>query len=143
MLVGVAAYSRGFGNCGGLHLPAYGGSPDTDWDTGSVDYKNLPQPGAVEKWDPEAQATYSYDPQKKIFTSYDSTESVRAKCKFVRKMGLGGILMWECSADHPVTNPRSLIRTVHESLLVKPTKKSLLRKVSTSLFRRKKKDGKS
>lgn len=143
LLVGVAAYSRGFGNCGGgLNSPAYGGSPDKDWDTGSVDYKNLPRPGALEKWDREAQATYSYDPAKKIFTSYDSAESVRAKCKYVQEMGLGGVLMWECSADHPVSNPRSLIRTIHESLLVsqkkKKKKKSLMKKVSDVILRRRK-----
>ena len=117
LLVGIATYSRGFSNCEGLHAPSRGGSSDKDWDAGSVDFKNLPRPGATEHWDDEAKASYSYDPVRKVLNSYDCPRSVREKCKFVKQRKLGGVLMWEASGDHPVTHPRSLIKVVRDELL--------------------------
>jgi chitinase len=114
--IGAAFYSRGFGNTSGLGETASGGSTDISWEKGSVDYKALPLPGATEYFDQEAKAAYSYDPIKKTFNSYDNVESVKEKCRIVYEKNLGGILIWENSADVPVTNNRSLVATMRDNL---------------------------
>lgn len=124
IFIGVAFYSRGFANTTGIGKPCQGGSTDKSWDDGSVDYKALPLPGSIEKWDEVAQAAYSYDPSKKVLNSYDDPRSVKAKCKFVRDQGLGGILVWESSADHPYDHPRSLMKIMHDELTHGPAKKT-------------------
>ena len=116
IFIGVAFYSRGFGNTDGLGKPYTTGSTDKTWDAGSVDYKLLPLPGATESWDPVANAAYSYDPKKRNLNSYDEPRSVKLKCDYVHAKGLGGVLIWEDSADHPYDNPRSLMKVIHDNL---------------------------
>ena len=116
LFIGVAFYSRGFDNTDGLGKPCVGGSPDKSWEDGVVDYKALPLPGSEEKWDPVAQASYSYDPKRRVLNSYDCPRSVLAKCEFIHAQGLGGLLVWESSGDHPYTHPRSLMRVIHDNL---------------------------
>ncbi len=116
IFIGVAFYSRGFGGTDGLGKPYTGGSTDKTWDNGSVDYKFLPLPGSKELWDPVANAAYSYDPKKRVLNSYDEPRSVKLKCEYVHAKGLGGILVWEDSADHPYDHPRSLMKVIHDNL---------------------------
>lgn len=117
LFIGAVLYSRGFSNTLGIGQPAAGPSPDMSWETGIVDYKALPRPGATEIWDPQAKATYSYDPAKKVLNSYDSVQSIREKCKFVWERNLGGLICWESSGDVPITDPRSIIRAMHDGLV--------------------------
>ncbi|KAI8910225.1 glycoside hydrolase [Gorgonomyces haynaldii] len=116
IVIGAAFYSRGFANTNGLGHPSQGVVADKSWEDGVVDYKHLPRPGAVEYWDDQAKATFSYDPQRKILNSYDSVDSIRAKSRYCKERGLGGIIVWESSGDLPVQHPRSLIRAMHESM---------------------------
>jgi chitinase len=114
--IGAAFYSRGFGNTSGLGQPASGGSTDISWDRGSVDYKALPVAGATEFFDNEAKAAYSYDPVKRVFNSYDNVESIKEKCKIIFEKNLGGIIIWENSADKPINDSRSLVATLRDNL---------------------------
>ncbi|KAI8614988.1 glycosyl hydrolases family 18-domain-containing protein [Chytriomyces sp. MP71] len=116
IVIGVAFYSRGFANTDGLGKPSHGKSTDKSWEDGIVDYKALPLPGMVESWDEAAQATFAYDAQKRILSSYDSVDSVRKKSQYVWDKGLAGIIVWESSADHPISHPRSLIAAMHAEL---------------------------
>ncbi|KAJ3115869.1 hypothetical protein HK100_001219 [Physocladia obscura] len=116
IVIGCAYYSRAFANTDGLGKPSSGTSPDKSWEEGVVDYKALPLPGSIEYWDPVAQATYSYDPQKRVLSSYDSVDSVRAKCAFVHERGLAGVIVWESSADFPVSHERSLTAALARGL---------------------------
>jgi chitinase len=116
IFIGAAFYSRGFANTNGLGQPASGGSPDMSWEKGVVDYKALPMPGAQEFLDPESKAAYSYDPVKRVFNSYDNRESILEKCRIVYEKNLGGVLVWENSADKPVHDPRSLVATLRDHL---------------------------
>lgn len=116
LFIGVAFYSRGFAATTGIGQACNGASPDKSWDNGSVDYKSLPLPGAVEKWDAVAQASYSYDSKKRVINSYDCPRSVAAKCKYVLDEGLGGILVWESSGDHAWGHPRCLMKVIHDNL---------------------------
>jgi chitinase len=116
IFIGVAFYSRGFSGTDGLGKPYTGGSTDRTWDAGSVDYKFLPLPGSTELWDPVANAAYSYDPKKRVLNSYDEIRSVKLKCEYVHNHNLGGILIWEASADHVFDHPRSLMKVMYENL---------------------------
>jgi chitinase len=114
--IGAAFYSRGFANTSGIGQSSSGGSPDQSWDKGSVDYKGLPVAGATEFFDEEAKAAYSYDPVKMVINSYDNVESVKEKCKIIYEKNLGGIIIWENSADTPINNKRSLVATLKNNL---------------------------
>ena len=95
LFIGVPFYSRGFAGSNGLGTPATGNSPDKSWEDGVVDYKKLPLSGADEMWDHDAKASYSYDAQRKVFNSYDNPRAVREKCEYIKRMGLGGLIIWE------------------------------------------------
>jgi len=116
ILIGAVMYSRGFANTAGLGQTASGVVSDMSWEAGCCDYKTLPRPGATEFWDDEAKATYSYDPVEKIFNSYDTIASIQEKCKLVNEKNLKGIIVWEGSADYPITDPRSLTKELYNNL---------------------------
>ncbi len=116
LFVGAALYSRGFSNTDGIGKACSGASPDKSWEAGSVDYKALPLPGAVEMWDDVAKASYSFDAKKRVINSYDTVRSVTEKCKFVCDNNLGGILIWESSGDAPFTSERSIMRAIAQNL---------------------------
>lgn len=116
LFIGAAFYSRGYNNTDGIGKPASGGSPDKSWDVGSVDYKQLPLPGATEYNDPISKAAYSYDPVRRVVNTYDNTVSVIEKCKIIYEKNLGGCIVWESSADYPYTHERSLMKTFYNNL---------------------------
>jgi chitinase len=119
LVIGVAYYSRGFSNTSGMGMDSSGGSTDTSWERGIVDYKDLPRPGARELYDEEAQAAYSYDPVKNIVNSYDNPRSVKEKCDYVMKHGLKGIIVWEASGDSK--NPdRCLSKVIFDNMSKAP-----------------------
>lgn len=57
--------------------------------------------GYVRFWDPVAKAPYLYSAKDSVFITYDDTMSVRLKTKYVKELGLGGIMFWQLSADAP------------------------------------------
>jgi chitinase len=117
IFIGGAFYSRGFANTDGLGKVANGDSPDSSWEVGVVDYKDLPKSGAVEYFDKEAKAAYSYDSVKKVFNSYDNKESLIEKCKIIFEKNLGGIIIWENSGDRLNYNdPRNLTKVLADNL---------------------------
>jgi chitinase len=48
-----------------------------------------------------AKAPYLYNAKDSIFITYDDTMSVRLKTKYVKDLGLGGIMFWQLGADAP------------------------------------------
>ena len=55
--------------------------------------------GFVRYWDKKASAPYIFNQDKKIFISYDDEESVKKKCKYVKKHDLAGVMFWEYNSD--------------------------------------------
>jgi chitinase len=57
------------------------------------------QNGFKRYWDEKASAPYLFNSTTKQFISYDDEASVKAKCDYVKKAGLGGVMFWEYSSD--------------------------------------------
>jgi chitinase len=49
--------------------------------------------------DRKAKAPYLYNATTRQFVSYDDEWSVKHKCRFVRKKGMGGVMFWEYAED--------------------------------------------
>jgi len=126
IFIGVAFYSRGFGGTEGPGKLATKPSSDTSWESGIVDYKALPLPGATEYWDKNCMAPFSYDPVKKIYNSYDNVNSVFYKSKYVLEKNLGGILVWESSGDRRINDPKSLVAALYKYLIEEESREPVL-----------------
>ncbi len=82
--------------------------------------------------DREAGASYSYDAAARVMVSYDTPEMARAKAEYIRARGLAGAMWWESSADAPITEERSLVRTVSFFSFFFPSPSSFLHSPSSS-----------
>ncbi|HEY2469692.1 MAG TPA: glycoside hydrolase family 18 protein [Terracidiphilus sp.] len=56
-------------------------------------------PGFTRYWDTSASVPYLYNVEKQIFVSYEDSESLKAKCKYVRDHKLGGVMFWDYAGD--------------------------------------------
>jgi len=98
IVLGMPIYGRAFENTDGPGK-AFNGVGQGTWENGVHDFKTLPLPGATERYDEEAGATFSYDAAKKVMVTYDTVQMARNKADWVKKEGLGGGMWWESSAD--------------------------------------------
>lgn len=114
IMIGSAWYSRGFANSLSLNTPGSGIVPDYSWDAGIADYKSLPRAGATEYWDSTSSAGYSYDLKRRVFLSYDNVPSVAAKSQYVYDKNLRGVFAWAIDQDKPITNSRSILKTMYD-----------------------------
>jgi chitinase len=101
LVLGVAFYGRRFEGVDplhdGLHRPyaKYGG----DHSYSELVQSYIDRSGFERHWDGEARAPFLWNEAKRTFISYDDPESIRAKARFAREKGLGGIMFWELSQD--------------------------------------------
>ncbi|PGH11380.1 hypothetical protein AJ80_07171 [Polytolypa hystricis UAMH7299] len=113
LIFGLPLYGRAFENTAGPGAP-FQGVGEGSFENGIWDYKVLPQAGAQEYHDHHILASWSYEPQVGKMVSYDTPDMARRKVEYILARGLGGGMWWELSGDHPVENPRSLVRTTVE-----------------------------
>lgn len=59
----------------------------------------LTNPAYQRNWDRKAKAPYLYNASLKRFVSYDDEQSVKEKCRYVKKKGLAGVMFWEYFSD--------------------------------------------
>jgi chitinase len=106
LLVGVPFFARAYGGVrnvnGGLLQPAT--DHPENWRDSDGDWRRLAQtrlrnPRYTRHWEASAQVPWLYDPRSGTWISYDDPESVRAKMRYVRDEGLGGVVIWEIGAD--------------------------------------------
>ena len=68
-----------------------------------ADYKYIVQSllpnGYTRYWDSAASAPYLYSPTAHVFVSYEDVQSLAAKCAYVLRHKLGGIMFWDLSGD--------------------------------------------
>ena len=55
--------------------------------------------GFTRYWDDTAKSPWVWNPESRTFISYDDPESLMHKARFVREMGLGGIMYWHHRHD--------------------------------------------
>lgn len=67
-------------------------------------------------WDSSASVPYLYNPGTQIFVSYDDPQSIAAKCNYVLKHNLGGVMFWSYSNDPSGT----LLHAINNALHPKP-----------------------
>ena len=116
LIIGAAFYSRVWKkvkNTGtGLGQPAAGPAgfgPGYD----ELQAAYIDQNGFRRHWDAQACAPYLFNGD--TFISYDDCESVAAKCRFVLREGLRGLMYWEHSCDKTGT----LLKTIAETFAEK------------------------
>jgi len=56
--------------------------------------------GSWIRWDPRADASFAYDPSAGIFITFDSPQAARAKAAYIRREGLGGVMIWQITSDY-------------------------------------------
>uniref|UniRef100_A0A8H7K5J4 chitinase n=1 Tax=Bionectria ochroleuca TaxID=29856 RepID=A0A8H7K5J4_BIOOC len=113
IILGMPIYGRSFQNTVGLGQ-VFTGVGGGSWEKGVWDYKVLPKLGAEVKHDGVSGAYYSYDGSSKELVTFDTTDAVLDKIQYIHKLGLGGSMFWEASADKNDTS--SLIATSYSSL---------------------------
>lgn len=120
IVVGVPFYGRGWGGVknvkDGLYQPHAAAAPKGTWEAGVWDYKDLAANyvGKVKRhWHDEAKVPWLYDDKKGVMISYDDPESLKLKAEYVKQKKLGGVMIWELSADDKES---SLLNALHGAL---------------------------
>jgi len=117
-VMGVPFYGRAWGGVppadGGLFQPASAVPPGTwdDWasgDTGVNDFWEIEQFAAsgnyTSHWDEHSLVAWLYSPDQNggHFISFNDTDSMAIKVDYVHQHGLGGMMLWEITADRNET----------------------------------------
>ncbi|NJE76965.1 glycosyl hydrolase family 18 protein [Thermococcus sp. ES12] len=133
VVLGLPFYGRSFSNVpstnNGLYQ-SFSGTPDGTWGPASETYGVMDYWDIVNKiasgeyqryWDPVAMVPYAYSPTKKVFISYDDPESIGIKVDYALKNGIGGVMVWEITADRkPGTSDHPLLDTILDHLKERP-----------------------
>lgn len=98
IVLGMPVYGRSFEATEGLGKP-FNGVGNGTWEAGVYDFKSLPLSGAIEFNDNTTGSSYSYDCTKAELVSYDTVLVAKQKAAWIQRMGLGGAMWWESSAD--------------------------------------------
>jgi chitinase len=105
VVLGVPFYGRGWGGVkgeDGLFQPHAPNAPRGTWEAGVWDYKDLAKNYVGKNrrfWSDEAKVPWLYDEKAGVMISYDDPESLKIKAEYARKNKLGGVMIWELSAD--------------------------------------------
>ncbi|WP_274654438.1 glycoside hydrolase family 18 protein [Paenibacillus humicola] len=100
IVLGAAFYSRRWDqvpdrNNGHLQMTGTPGGYGPDFTALTAEY--IGRNGYTRYWDDEAKAPYLFNGSS--FISYDDEESIRHKCEYIRRSGLGGLMFWEYGCD--------------------------------------------
>ena len=128
LIVGTPFYSRGWkgvvpndpsSGLKGLFADASGGAHGI-WDGGVAGGMNPyyhvvemeKDPSFKKYYDDAAKAPYLYSESKQEMYTYEDKQSLSAKVDYVKSHQLGGIIIWELSADAPANSTDSLLRVI-------------------------------
>ncbi|HEY3625916.1 MAG TPA: glycoside hydrolase family 18 protein [Terracidiphilus sp.] len=114
LVLGMPFYGREWGDVRnvnhGLFQP--GKQVPHGYATYAVIAKSMLGQGFERYWDEKASVPYLYNQKQRIFVSYEDPQSIAAKCSFVLREKLGGVMFWEYSNDPAGT----LLRAIDDSL---------------------------
>ena len=101
ILLGVPFYGRGWRGVPDIENGLYQKPEEAIFPDG-VTYPDiveqfLNRPGFERYWDDDAKAPYLYNGD--IWISYEDEQSLKEKMKYIRKKGLGGVMIWEYAHD--------------------------------------------
>jgi len=132
LFIGVAFYSRGFANSGGVYNPSacipytgctVNGLPNAIYapgDSNSIPYNQIVTlcgangANGTGNWGPivnddasggGTMAAYCYNKTDQLFLSFDNQASIAEKMKIVKAYNLGGVLAWDNASDIRSVNP--------------------------------------
>jgi chitinase len=94
LLLGVPFYGKSF-DCGGLGQPF-----TTCQDYSYTDAMGLLASGWTRIWDATARVPYLRRADSAMIVCYDDTQSVGAKCDYVKSRQSAGIIIWELTQDY-------------------------------------------
>ena len=101
IVLGVPFYGHVWGRVGSANHGLY--QPGKAVESTYVQYgdlsKNMLGNGFDRYWDAVASAPYLYSPSKETFVSYEDPESLAAKCAYIVKQNLGGVMFWDYAGD--------------------------------------------
>ncbi|EMD85470.1 glycoside hydrolase family 18 protein [Bipolaris maydis ATCC 48331] len=108
----------------------FNGSMPGSWQAGNYDYKVLPLNNSGTAYASyEVGAAWTYNRKTRDLVSFDTPQVAQWKTQYIKAQQLGGAWWWEASGDRPVTDPKSLVRTVVQALggesALKPTENLL------------------
>lgn len=116
LVMGIAFYGRSWK---GIKLENKGLYQQARTGGGGYSFSKIDSLLSVEKsgfeklWDSAAVAPYLYNETDSIFLSYEDEMSVKAKCDYVDKSDMLGVMFWELSED---TEDRKLLEAIDQNL---------------------------
>ena len=117
--LGVPFYGRGWLDVPnanqGLYQKPGPTPPRGSWQPGVYDYKDLAKnyvPKMKRSFHKEAKVPWLYDSTTGLMISYDDPESMKLKAQYAKKNKLGGMMIWELSADDKKSSLLGAIRDV-------------------------------
>jgi chitinase len=98
LVLGAAFYAKAWTNVTSFDPPT-GGKFARGYSYSLLSRNILTNKAYEHRWDSHAQAAYLWNPESKTFISYENPQALKAKCDFVKKNHLGGVMYWEYSED--------------------------------------------
>lgn len=97
-----------------LGIPFYGRGNEKDYKK-FQDYRYIqPMEGTELRYDSIAETPYIVDSQtEELLISFDDTTSIKIKCKFVKDIGLRGVMFWHYCGD---TKDHELLKVINSEL---------------------------
>lgn len=106
IVLGMPFYGRSFAGANstpdGLYSAYSGPGIATTVEPGMCFFYDIKQnllPKFQRYWDDHSKVPYLHNKETAQFISYDDEESIREKCRYLKRQGLGGAMVWELSLD--------------------------------------------
>jgi chitinase len=97
LILGAAFYARIFKNVDGINCQSNGEPPG--FSGGYPDTMIKVKEAGELLYDEKAEAPYAYNSRERTFITFDNERSLKAKHKYAKFQGLGGVMFWEYSCD--------------------------------------------
>jgi chitinase len=109
LVLGVPFFGHGWAgvpanDANGMNQPHGPKPPTAKFGEGQFDYRELaskPPAGAVRFFDPVAKSPWLFESKTGVVITFEDPESLALKAAYVRDRKLGGVMIWELSADSP------------------------------------------
>lgn len=121
LVLGMPLYGRSFANVRGTSTGLFstysGPGTGTTQEVGMRFFSDIKQNLLKTHhlhWDEEAKVPYLYNPKTFEFITFDNETSLRIKCEWIKKMHLGGAMIWELGLD--VLPTWDAMHAIHDTL---------------------------